>query len=981
MESPILEINVDNENMNIPCGEVSQDDFKQKISQYNKKSFSIINFNIRSCRRNFSVFLAYLSQLLFQFSIIVLTESWLTLDIDNGFDISNYRQLNVYRNSHGGGIKAYYDQSFNVNLLDEFTYVSNLMEVLTFYLLKDNIKYLICCVYRPPSCNPIAFNEAFLTYLLSLPVGQKVFLIGDFNINLYNPNDFLYVNNFTSNLLSLNFYPIVTRASKLNINSIISRFSLIDHIWHNFYEGFDHVSYVVHFALTDHFPVSFLFKNNNKSKLHKVKFRSTNNNNINYFIDLINNADFSNVFLVNNANDAFNIFYEKIMYLFNHCFPIKRKNKDKFNEPWINRKLKLCIKKKYRLFNLLKRGLISKQSFNTYRNVLIWVTKKMRQRYYREKFESNFKNSKRTWNNINDLLNRKKHNKISQIIDQHGTVYNNNDLPNIFNNYFVDVVSSLIQHIPSGINYNYINEIKSNVNSCYFVPTSQNEINDIVQFMENKGNNLYDITPKFIKIIMNKISPIIVYLYNFCLETGVYPNKMKIARVIPLYKSGLATSTNNYRPISNLISFNKIFEKLTYNRMLNFIEQFYPLSPFQYGFKRDSSTTHAILNILTDFFKTFNKQLYTIAIFLDLSKAFDSVNIDILLHKLYRRGFRGPSYEFIKSYLYNRQQYVTISDFKSDFRNIRSGVPQGSVLGPLLFNVYIDDLSEIDDCGKIFFADDAAFYVSDNSLEKCIDRINNLLNKISNWLLNNKLLLNTKKTKLMLITPKNVEIMPIVTFNGVVIEWVNNFKYLGFYIDNKLNFSTHASYINQRLSCLLGMFYSISNYVPRETLITLYHSLVVPTISQNLIVWGNIANIHLDQISVKLNKILRIILRIKLDNNRIPLMATNEMYKQLNLLKFSDIYKFLLLKFFHLTFNRSSDHSSFIEHFLPLLPVHNYSTRNSRINLPYVRLNIEKNFVIFQVCKLINELPEELLLPQSKALLKKNFHNFAINQY
>ena len=499
MESPDLNLDLDdaNNSINISCEEVSQDNLREKLNQYSDTSFSMINYNIRSCRKNFQVFLVFLSQLFFNFSLIVLTETWLTKNIDYGFNIPNYEDINLYRNSHGGGIKVYYSNKYTVEVLDNFTYVSDVMEVLAFWLLGNTIKYLIVCIYRPPSASPYVFNDNFNQYLNNLPHNAYTFVLGDLNLNLFNPLKFTYIDSFISNMLSYNYHPIITKASKINLNNTITQFALIDHIWSNFYSGCDHKSFIVHFPLTDHFPTCFVFDNNYSDQRKSFRFRLITQNRIRNFIDYVNNQDFTSIFQIINPNLAFNKFYQNIMNSFNKFFPIKTKKvkKNNIDAPWVNQKLKFCIKKKFRLYNLMRRGLISKQSFKTYKKMLIYVTKKMKQQYYHERFNSFNNDTKKTWNAINNILNRNKPNVISKI-NVNGSDYMGYQLPNIFNNYFTSIVSSLIADIyPRFTNYhNVINNLNFNVSSCFFTPTIYNEIFDLLKTMGNKGNALHDIT-------------------------------------------------------------------------------------------------------------------------------------------------------------------------------------------------------------------------------------------------------------------------------------------------------------------------------------------------------------------------------------------------------------------------------------------------------------------------------------------------------
>ena len=368
--------------------------------------------------------------------------------------------------------------------------------------------------------------------------------------------------------------------------------------------------------------------------------------------------------------------------------------------------------------------------------------------------------------------------------------------------------------------------------------------------------------------------------------------------------------------------------------------------------------------LFNDILTNIHDRLITIVIFLDLRKAFDTINFEILLHKLSIYGVRGIANDLIRSYLHNREQYVDFNGFLSDARTVTSGVPQGSVLGPFLFNIFINDLVNLGSCKKVLYADDTVMYVSDDTLHGCIHKVDIVLGLLSEWLLNNKLHANESKTKLMLFTNRNIGRLPAVYFNGDKLEWVNYMKYLGVHIDQNLSFNVHTNYVNQKLSKLCGLIYSLSNFLNRDALILIYKSLVISTITQDVIIWGNTSQVHLNPICVTLNKIIRIIFKIRYNENHIPMVSTNNMYKVNSLLKFPDLVRFSLLRFLHNIMYVNPEF--FDRYFSKYLPHHNYGTRNNRINLPPIRLRIEKQFLIFQLCQMINNLPESFLQPQSK---------------
>ena len=733
--------------------------------------------------------------------------------------------------------------------------------------------------------------------------------------------------------------------------------------------------------ITDHFPIYNLFKKGDGEDKKSFQSRKINENSIQSFIAKISNTNFNDVFNSNDTNVAFSTFFNKLFKEYNKAFPIKTKKVkiNSINAPWITPKLKLCIKKKFKLFNLLKRGLIPKRSFIAYKNILTWVTKKIRQQYYLNKLENDKKDAKKTWSNINTMLSRVTCETVTKLKTEEGADVTGVNMANYFNEYFTNVASQLIINLPNSINYEYLGNIQPIPQTCFFAPTDETEIIDIIKSLPNKGNNLTDIKPSILFSVHQTIAPLISYLYNMSISNSTYPLPLKIARVVPVFKSGTTTKVSNYRPISNLPSINKIFELLTHKRMTNFIEKHNILSNVQFGFRTAQSTTLAILRLTNDLLNTFHHKSFTIAVFLDLRKAFDTVNRDILLHKLSSYGFRGNINMFLRSYLSERTQYVNVNNHNSDTSSISVGVPQGSVLGPLLFNIFIRDITDINIAKKVVFADDTVFYVTENTLEACVHKVNILLTNLATWLENNKLIPNTDKTKLMLFSPRPVDFMPDITLCGTKLEWVTNIKYLGIIIDNKLNFSLHSEEVHKKLCKLQGMMYSLSTLVPRQTLMTIYHSLIYSTITQNIIIWGGIAECNLERIKTTMNKILRIILRVRYDHNNVPLMATNDMYKELRLLQFDDVHRYFLLKFIHTAFYKN--HAILQSYFVHLLPNHSYNTRRIKINLPPTRLEIEKYSTIFQSCKLINEIRDDFLKPMSDNTIKTKFLKHTLQTY
>ena len=271
---------------------------------------------------------------------------------------------------------------------------------------------------------------------------------------------------------------------------------------------------------------------------------------------------------------------------------------------------------------------------------------------------------------------------------------------------------------------------------------------EILGIPNNKSHSLCSCPTQLLKYSSNVISSTLAEIINLSISTGMYPTKLKMAKIIPIFKAEDNTNANNYRPISLLSNFNRIFEKLVFSRMESFIEQNDILSPSQYGFRKAHSTQHAILDIVSTIQENMGKRLFSCGVFIDLKKAFDTVDHKILLHKLDHYGFRGVINKWFSSYLEGRTQTTQIGSFISKRKNTTCGVPQGSVLGPLLFLIYVNDIQESSDKLKFFlFADDTNAVYADKNLKSLESTVNQELCKLFDWLTANKLTLNIKKNK------------------------------------------------------------------------------------------------------------------------------------------------------------------------------------------------------------------------------------------
>ena len=261
-----------------------------------------------------------------------------------------------------------------------------------------------------------------------------------------------------------------------------------------------------------------------------------------------------------------------------------------------------------------------------------------------------------------------------------------------------------------------------------------------------------NISTKLLKSTIDEILIPLTHIINLSMQNGTVPEKMKIAKIIPIYKSGEKDLFNNYRPISLLPALSKIMEKIVANRLVNYFNRYDLFYKHQYGFRKKHSTIHPIIHFLNHIAnqKDISSKNITAAIFLDLSKAFDTISHKILLEKLEYYGIRGNANNWFRSYLQNRKQFLEIYDIKSEYADITCGVPQGSILGPILFLIYINDIGNSSKLNLLSFADDTTLYQSGDNYLTLMQNLNSEINSTFKWLCANRLSLNIKKTKYMI---------------------------------------------------------------------------------------------------------------------------------------------------------------------------------------------------------------------------------------
>ena len=408
--------------------------------------------------------------------------------------------------------------------------------------------------------------------------------------------------------------------------------------------------------------------------------------------------------------------------------------------------------------------------------------------------------SKAAWAILNS--NKKSYqtnNKEVKLTVEDNILNNNREISNEFNNYFDTAPKNLLQNLNVGMKTQTMNT--QNPNSFFlYIPATEAEVLEAISELKSSNSSGEDnISNNLLKKCKNLLSKPLTDLINSSLNQGIFPDKLKLAKIIPIYKSGDKSKLENYRPVSILSSLAKIFEKIVAKRIVSFFIKHNLFIGNQYGFRRGVSTTTAIIHVLNLLYKNLDQHKKCVGIFLDLSKAFDLVNHEILVDKLEGYGVRGKALDWFKSYLDNRRHYVYVNNCKSHNLKSTIGVPQGSILGPLLYIIYVNDFRFNN---SIMYADDTSLLICEPKMVEVTNNANTQLQQIQQWYKENNLILNSKKSSFIRFNISNNkhDNSLLIKIDGTSLEQRNGTKFLGLHISYNCSWTVHIEAICKKVA-------------------------------------------------------------------------------------------------------------------------------------------------------------------------------------
>lgn len=926
--------------------------------------------NVQSLNNDKILQLETITHDLHDLGFICLSETWLRDENINSVQIRGYTLCTYFcrKTNRGGGVAIWSKLGLTVEVLDfpNFNDEKN-FEFCGFRSTLDGTRICVVLCYRSPSGDYDVFLDCLNRLLFKIVnVKCQIILGGDFNINFRNDSRqlrCLFNVMSTFNLVHCVYLP--TRVQAFSETTI-------DNVFTNNIKNISKVG-IMDTVISDHrmmlvaLPSSGVFR----SKEY-ISFRCFSDENILRLTNMLNGVSWESLFQFNDMNCAFDYFYVLFMECFNECFPVLRRctNKTNCSKKWVTCEVKRSSDNLRCLYALQKDVPVLKDQYLLEKNKHKVLVRQTKCNYYKKKITCSSNSTKAAWDAIHELSGttncKRKENIILQCDGQ--LIFDPNEVSQLFNNFFIDSVREVVSQIP--VCDNNINCSVSVLNSMFTLPYSEYEVRGLFGKLKNKSSSGPDGIPcNLLKRISDYLIVPLTFLINLSLESGIFPEKLKMSSVIPLHKKGSKLDVNNYRPLTMSSSFSKLFEYAMFYRLSSHLDKYKILTEHQHGFRVDHSTMTAIHDFYGCVLRGFDSGEFPFGVFCDLSRAFDCVDHDLLLEKLNWYGVRGVVADWFRSYLGGRSQFVSVrhgANFvESSTILVERGVPQGSILGPILFLIFVNDITDfLPGCDLIMYADDTSAVVSSNSVSESENKVNALLFNINAWFSRNKLFLNADKTKYLIFHSvyNKTQFDTHVLANNAEIERVSSVVFLGLHIDDQLTWRTHCDKLISKLNSVCYQLRTLRTVIDRSSLLSFYYAHVHSRLLYGITFWG--ASSASGDVFLAQKRIIRCIAGIDTRQSCRPY------FKEWKILPLAAVHIFELLLYVY----RNK------EKFVCNEDIHHYNTRSKLdFHIPNYSLRVTEDSPRILGLRLFNALPHELRMASSLMHFKRVIRAFLLH--
>ena len=897
-------------------------EFTQKLSM---KGLKIGHQNIRGLEENFEQFELFLKSN--DLDIFGLSETHLCdSNITGHLDIEGYELIKRNRSSgYGGGVCFYIKNGIS------FKQRSNLLQdgienIFVEIFIKKSKSFLVGCFYRPPDSSAYLskdFNDILSQNINRVSKEKKEMIImGDFNID-YNDKTLSHsTHNEFKNIMS--FYglkQIITSSTRITNDSS----TLIDHIFVSKPSNFP-CAFVVANSISDH-DVVYCRRKINSTKYHyrTIKCRNYRRYNQASLRSDVQNIDWEPIYQnTSDVNSAVSYLTENLQRIFDKHAPLIEKRVKGRPCQWINDDIKAQMNSRDQLHRKAKKSK-STEDWNAYkrkRNACTNEVKKAKSTYFRSLLNENERvNPKKFWKTIKTIFPSKP----KTIAPCTGS-----DRVNRFSDYY----STIVQKLKS-VNFPLRDSVwryypkkplrTKHIFKFSFVTTGY-ILKQLNHLKRNKATGVDLLPPNLLKDCSEQIAGPLCHIINLSFQTCTVPSLWKSAKVNPVFKSGGADLVENYRPISILPILSKVLERAVHDQLYEFMEDHKLLSDCQYGFRKKRSTKLAAALLCDSVRQSFEDGQMVGCLFLDLSKAFDTMGHNIIIEKLLLHGVSGPELNWMTDYLFNRTQTVEVGNNSSSKKPIKSGVPQGSILGPLLFIIFFNDLENTIHKSQIIqFADDTVIFFNAKTISEIEDALNSDLSAIVSYCKLNELILNFEKGKtevLLLGTAQRLKkygsTLNIVHDNTIVNQ-VTQYCYLGNTIDQHMTLTENFNKAYKKAAGRIRLLYSVRKYLSSKAANNIYEMMILPIMTYSCTIKTSYTDGQINRLKGLQNRVAYII-----GNDSVKCIKTNADMKVQSLVK--------------KCINRELNHPVFDKYF-ELLRHSKHTRRNNKIlRLPKIRL-------------------------------------------